>query len=72
LVERLKNAPSDATADAVVEQMLALGFVSASWPEAVGGPPPHESPRPVRRVLNWLFELAAKVGRFILKCLERV
>src|SRR5688572_1484860 len=43
LIERLKNSPSDAIADEVVDHMQTLGFASASWPEAVGGPPPHES-----------------------------
>jgi hypothetical protein len=70
LIERLKNSPSDATAGEVVEQMQTLGFVSASWPEAVGGPPAAQSPRPFRRVLDWLLGLAAKVARFLLSCVE--
>ena len=70
LVERLKNSPTDATADEVVEHMQTLGFASASWPEPVGGPPPHDSPRPFRRVLDWLLGLAAKAARFLLTCVE--
>ena len=66
LIERLKNSPSDANADAIVEQMQTLGFASASWPEAVGGPPPHQSPRPWAWVLDWLLGLAAKVAKFLL------
>ena len=69
-IERLKNSPSDTTADEVVDQMLTLGLTSAGWPEAVGGPPPHESPRPWRRVLDWLKKLAADVAGFLLRCVE--
>jgi hypothetical protein len=71
-IERLKNAPSDTTADEVVEQLRTLGFASADWPEAVGGPPPHESPRPVGKVLDWLFEKVAEVGKFLLDCVNFV
>jgi alkylation response protein AidB-like acyl-CoA dehydrogenase len=70
LIERLKNSPSDATADEVVDQMQTLGFASSSWPEAVGGPPPHESPRPFRRVLDWLLRLAAKAAEILLNIVE--
>ena len=66
LIERLKNSPDETTADAVVDDMMLLGFRSASWDENAGGPPPHESPRPVERVLNWLFELSGKVMKFML------
>lgn len=70
LVERLKNSPSDATADEVVDQMTTLGLASAGWPEAVGGPPPHQSPRPWRKVLDWLRRMAAGVAGFLLRCVE--
>src|SRR4051795_6469518 len=39
LLERLKNSPSDATADMVVEQMRTLGLASVEWSEGAGGPP---------------------------------
>lgn len=68
LIERLKDAPSDATADEVVEQMRTLGLASADWPEEVGGPPRRESPRPVRKVLDWLLGLAAQVAKFLMDC----
>lgn len=70
LIEQLKSNPSDAMADKVVEDMQTLGFASASWPEAVGGPPPHQSPRPWRRVLSWLFQKIAAAGKFVLRCIE--
>jgi hypothetical protein len=70
LIECLKNSPSDTTADEVVERMQTLGLTSASWPEVVGGPPRHQSPRPFRRILDWLLRLAAKVARFLLTCVE--
>jgi hypothetical protein len=72
LIERLKNSPSDTVADEVVEEMMTLGFVSAGWPEYVGGPPEPESPRPFRRVLDWLLRLAAKVNKFLLNCVHFV
>lgn len=65
LIERLKNAPSDETADEVVDRMQTLGMASASWPEDVGGPPPHHSPRLWGPVLDWLLRLAAQAARFI-------
>lgn len=65
-VERLKNSPSDSLADEIVNRMQTLGFVSAMWPYAVGGPPPHESPRPWKTVLDWLLKLLSKVGKFLL------
>jgi hypothetical protein len=65
-VECLKNSPKDSVADEVVDRMQMLGFASAGWPPAVGGPPPHESPRPWGKVLDWLLGLLAKVGKFLL------
>lgn len=72
LFERLKDSPDDETADGVVEQMRTLGFASADWPAAVGGPPPRQSPRPFRKVLDWLLKLAAQVTRFLLNAAEYV
>jgi hypothetical protein len=66
-VEELKQSPDDATADKVIRTMEELGFASVTWPEAVGGPPPHHSPRPWRSVLKWLIGLMAKASAFILK-----
>jgi hypothetical protein len=71
-IERLKNAPSDATTDEIVDDMRTLGFASADWPAAVGGPPPHKSSRPFGKVLDWLFRNAAKVGKFVLNCVNFV
>jgi hypothetical protein len=71
-IDRLKNAPSDAMADNIVDDMRTLGFASADWPAAVGGPPPHESPRPFGKFLDWLFRNAAKVGKFVLNCVNFV
>jgi hypothetical protein len=50
--------------------MLTLGFASATWEEDVGGPPKSESPRPFKKVLDWLFRLAAKVAKFVWSCVE--
>jgi hypothetical protein len=72
LIDRLKDSPSDATADEVVDEMLTLGLASAGWPEAVGGPPPHQSPRPWRAVLYWLIKLAAKATKFLFTGVESV
>ena len=72
LIERLKNSPSDKTADQVAEQMKALGLASAEWPETAGGPPSPESPRPFRKMLDWLFRLRAQVARFLLTCVNFV
>jgi hypothetical protein len=72
MLERLKSSPSDTTADEVVEQMQALGLASASWPEAVGGPPSHESPRPIRKLMDWLLGLIGKVAKFLAKCVNYV
>lgn len=72
LIERLKNSPTDETADQVVDQMQAMGMASASWPEAVGGPPPHQSPRPWRRVLDWLLWLAGEVTRMLFDMIDKV
>jgi hypothetical protein len=69
-VESLKNSPTNLVADEVVDRMQMLGFASASWPFPVGGPPPHESPRPWKRVLDWLLKLLAKAGKFLLNCVE--
>jgi hypothetical protein len=66
-VEQLKQSPDDATADKVIRTMEELGFASATWPEAVGGPPPHHSPRPWIGVLKWLMGLMAKAGAIILR-----
>jgi hypothetical protein len=66
-LEKLKLSQDESTADAVVEAMDKLGFASVKWPANVGGPPPHQSPRPVDRVLKWLLGLLAKVGKILLK-----
>lgn len=71
LIERLKSSPSDATADALVDEMITLGFASASWPSEVGGPPPRGSLRPWKQVLNWLLRQAAKVATFLFDCVDR-
>lgn len=64
-LEQLKRSPDDSTADNVVHTMVGLGFASAGWDETIGGPPPHMSPRPWKRVLDWLLKNLAKVGKFI-------
>jgi hypothetical protein len=66
-VEQLKQSPDDATADKIIRTMEELGFSSVTWPVAVGGPPPHHSPRPWIGVLKWLMGLMAKAGAIILK-----
>jgi hypothetical protein len=71
-VEQLKQSPSDATADKVIRTMEELDFASVRWPETVGGPPSHHSPRPWDRVLKWLFGNMAKAGNIILKIADTV
>lgn len=66
-VDQLKQSPNDATADNVIRTMEELDFASVKWPESVGGPPPHHSPRPWDGVLKWLIRNMAKVGNMILK-----
>ena len=65
-LEQLKDNPDDKTADAVIDRLKLLGFTSVGFPDASGGPPRHESPRPFRKVLDWLLRQLAKVGRFLL------
>jgi hypothetical protein len=72
LIERLKDSPNDTTADNVVNQMKALGLASGDWPEGVGGPPSPQSPRPFKKVLDWLFKLKAQVTRFLMNCVTFV
>jgi hypothetical protein len=72
LIERLKNSPSDTTADQVVSDMERLGLATAKWPEDVGGPPSPESPRPFKKVLDWLFRLRAQVTKFLVNCVNFV
>ena len=72
MLERLKASPNDTTADEIVEQMQALGLASASWPEGIGGPPAHESPRPIRKMIDWFLTLMGKVTKFLLKCVNYV
>lgn len=69
-LEILKTDPSDAVADGVVDKMQRLGLASTSWPFAVGGPPPHESPRPWEKVLDWLLRLLANVSKFVMNCVH--
>lgn len=61
-IERLKASPNDETADQVVERMHHFGFTSAGWAPEIGGPPPQMSPRPWKRVMEWLFGLVAKAA----------
>jgi hypothetical protein len=72
MLERLKTSPNDRTADEIVEQMRALGLASGSWPELVGGPPTHESPRPFRKMVDWFLSLMGKVTKCLLKCVNYV
>lgn len=72
MIERLKDDPDNSTADKVVKDMITLGLESATWRTEVGGPPSPESPRPFKKVLDWLFRLVAKVSKFILNCLNFV
>jgi hypothetical protein len=65
-LERLKNDPSDTVADEVIDHLKELGFTSIGLPEAAGGPPPGKSPRPFKKVLDWLIQQIAKVGKFLL------
>ncbi|HEY1347168.1 MAG TPA: hypothetical protein VGF54_19445 [Streptosporangiaceae bacterium] len=65
-LERLKNEPNDTVADEVIDHMKDLGFTGAGLPEEVGGPPPGRSPRPFRKVMEWLIRQIAKVGKFLL------
>jgi hypothetical protein len=70
LLEDLKKSigddesSNDAAADRVVDRMQKLGFTSCSYSEAQGGPPAGESPRPWRKVLDWLLRLQAQVVEF--------
>jgi hypothetical protein len=52
--------------------MHSLGLASAEWPAAVGGPPPRQSPRPFRKVLDWLMGLMGKVWRILLACVDAI
>jgi hypothetical protein len=68
-LERLKNEPNDTVADEVIDRLeKELGFTSISlpMPEWAGGPPKGSSPRPFKRVLEWLIQQVAKVGKFLL------
>jgi hypothetical protein len=67
-LERLKNEPNDTVADEVIDRLKDLGFMSISLPlpEAAGGPPPGMSARPFKKVLEWLIQQIAKVGKFLL------
>jgi hypothetical protein len=65
-LERLKNEPNDTVADEVIDRLEDLGFMSIGLPEEAGGPPPGRSPRPFKKVLEWLMQQLAKVGRFLL------
>jgi hypothetical protein len=68
-LERLKNEPNDTVADEVIDRLeKELGFTSISLPlpEWAGGPPKGESPRPFKKVLEWLIQQVAKVGKFLL------
>jgi hypothetical protein len=76
LLESLKNSigpnePSnDKAADTVVDRMKKLGFASSSYSEKQGGPPEGESPRPWRKVLDWLLGLQAQVVQFFTNAAE--
>lgn len=77
LEELKRNAPvvdddekADKSADDIVERMRAMGMVSASLDEQDGGPPRHQSPRPWRAVMNWLWKLLQKVGRFLVNSID--
>ena len=65
-LERLKSEPDDTVADEVIEHLKDLGFMSIDLGEEFGGPPPGESPRPFKKVMGWLIQQLAKVGRFLL------
>jgi len=65
-LERLKNEPNDTVADEVVNRLKDLGFMSIGLLEEAGGPPTGNSPRPFRKVLDWLIQQLAKVGKFLL------
>ena len=65
-LERLKNEPKDAVADEVINCLRDLGFMSIGLLEEAGGPPRGQSPRPARKVLDWLIQQLAKVGKFLL------
>src|ERR1700733_12916705 len=67
LLEELKNSigldesSNDMSADRVIERMQTLSFTSCFYSEAQGGPPEGQSPRPWRKVLDWLLGLQAQV-----------
>jgi hypothetical protein len=65
-LERLKNEPKDAVADEVIDRLGDLGFMSIDLLEEAGGPPRGQSPRPFKKVLDWLIQQLAKVGKFLL------
>jgi hypothetical protein len=76
-VERLKQALGEPTpsppevnaADKVFKAMEQLKFTSAEGGDFPfpGGPPEGESPRPLEKMLNWMLQQLAKVGKMILK-----
>ena len=76
LLEELKNSigsnesSNDMAADRVVERMKILGFASCSYSETQGGPPQGQSPRPWRKVLDWLLGLQAQVIEFFTSAAE--
>jgi hypothetical protein len=65
-LERLKSEPNDTIAGEVIDRLKDLGFMSIGLREEDGGPPPARSPRPFRKVLEWLIQQLAKVGKFLL------
>lgn len=65
-LEQLKNQPDDTVAGKVIDRLQKLGFMSIDLQEEAGGPPQGNSPRPVKKVLNWLIQQLAKVGKFLL------
>jgi hypothetical protein len=68
--EQLKQSPDDATAEKIINTMEEIGFTSVKWHHSIGGPPPHESFRGWKRVLNWLIRNMAKAGQIILNIAE--
>jgi hypothetical protein len=76
LLEQLKNSigpyesSNDMSADSVIERMQTPGFTSCSYSELQGGPPEGQSPRPWRKVLDWLLGLQAQVVEFLTSAAE--
>ena len=77
-LEQLKQAipaltgdtAADQIADNIVERMKTMRLTSANLDEELGEPPPPQSPRPWRAVINWLSRLLQQVGLFLVNSIQ--